>query len=167
MKEQARSNQLRRRYIRIPTSGTVRYAYGSGTSETASVVNVDRSGMCMVSSLELAPGQRLMLVAEGPAFNARSPELKGVVAWCAPCHIPGRFRVGVRIYCTDDETRLTLCALACAGLKMSTPNRHEERIRVEVVACSPSGQGSIDTGAIWFKAKLVETPAKQMAAANF
>ena len=108
-----------------------------------------------------------MLVAEELVRDGLGTEMKGVVAWCAPTETPGRFRVGVRVYCTDDETRLALCALACAGLKQSASSDHRERVRLEVVTWSPSRQKSIDVAEIWFNSEPRETLTKQIAAANF
>jgi len=164
MKLDARNSHQRRRYNRVPASGTAFYRSGADRSGTAFLVDVDHSGVCLQSSRQFVPGQRLLLNPE--KLNLHT-ELKGVVAWCGPADVPGQHRAGIRIYRVDDDTRLALCALVSVGLNrvLGTPEICNPGLRF-VVRLSPHEE-IIDLSSIWSNPEQDETGPKHVCTASY
>ena len=167
MKSEARKSTQRRRYNRVPATGTVGYAIGASHAGTATLVDVDQSGVCVTGGRRFVPGQRLMLTVEKPLRCGQDVELKGRVAWCHPAETPGEYRAGIRIYRTDAEARLALCVLVNMGLKRAVAVTRSDDPRMWITVKTWPREETIDLSNIWRTTEQHETQMKQASVARF
>jgi Tfp pilus assembly protein PilZ len=145
----------------------VRYACGVKQSGTATLADVDHSGVGITVNRRFAPGQRLMLVVDEPVRGKHQVELKGMVAWCEPAEVEGQFRAGIRIFRIDDETRLTLCLLVWAGLRQALTQTAIGYGPIGTVEWRAPSREMIDLSSIWRTPERRETRMKQATVAGY
>lgn len=160
----ARKFGTRRRFARVPVSGTVRYWLGANIQGVADLADVGLSGLSIVQERELLPGQRILLKTSSPVGDAPGTELKGIVARCQAADRDGEFRAGIRIYCIDDNVALGMRTLVESGFRKhwvldvraitDTFSRSGNRRRPEI----------IDAGIFWFSEEPSETLLKHATA---
>lgn len=164
MTTDARKFGTRRRFARVPISGTVRYWLGAHVQGIANLADVGLSGLSIVHERELLPGQRILLKTTSPGDDVPGIELKGIVAWCGPAERDGKFRAGIRIYCTDESIALGMRTLVQSGFR-----KHwvlDVRAITDTFSRSGvrTGRETIDASTFWFGEEPLETPLKHAAA---
>lgn len=165
MMTNARNCNSRRRYARVPVTGTVEYRLGAFRG-TAELRDAGLSGISMTVDRNLLPGQRIMVetVNSGGGFD-RAGEMKGVVSWVAPSGLEGEILVGVRIYCIDEGTREAMHELVSAAFRI----RKEAALRQVSWGIRPlrhsRSAGFIDTSDTWVAQESTETHLKHTTAA--
>jgi len=164
MTTDARKFGTRRRFARVPVSGTVRYWLGANIQGVAELADVGLSGLSIVNERELLPGQRILLKTSSPVGDAPGTELKGIVAWCQAADRDGEFRAGIRIYSIDDNVALGMRTLVESGFR-----RHwvlDVRAITDTFskAGGRTGREIIDASTFWFGEEPVETPLKHATA---
>jgi hypothetical protein len=128
------------------------------------LADVGLSGLSIINERELLPGQRILLKTTSHGDDVAGIEFKGVVAWCGPAERDGKFRAGIRIYCTDDSIALGMRTLVESGFR-----KHwilDVRAITDTFSRSGgrTGQETIDASTFWFGEEPLETPLKHATA---
>lgn len=108
----------RRRYARIPLTGTVHYTCGPN----------DRGGACIRVGRYLGPGRHVLLSVKIGTDRDAYAELKGRVAFCRPSEDGKAFVAGVRVF---DNAAETGCILSELILEASAQSGQIERTGAE------------------------------------